>query len=47
MREAEYNIRRTKALWAKAEELTAAGLDGLLATHDAMGSLELLEKHGL
>ena len=44
MREAEYNIRRVKALWAKAERLAAAGIDKLLEAHDAMGSLELMEK---
>jgi len=44
VREAEYNIRRVKALWAKAARLTDAGIDELLAKHDAMGALELLEK---
>lgn len=44
VREAEYNIRRVKALWAKAERLAAAGIDKLLAAHDAMGSLELIER---
>lgn len=46
VREAEYNIRRTKALWKKAEQLSEAGIDELLAKHDAMGSLELQEKLG-
>ena len=45
VREAEYNIRRTKALWKMARQLTEAGeLDALLQRHDAMGSLELLER---
>ena len=44
VREAEYNIRRTKALWAHADKLDKAGLDGLCDKHDAMGALELLEK---
>jgi len=44
VREAEYNIRRVKALWAAASKLTAAGVDKLLAKHDAMGVLELQEK---
>lgn len=48
VREAEYNIRRTKALWQKAAKLTQEGeLDALLQKHDAMGALELLESKGL
>ena len=43
VREAEYNIRRVKALWAEAARLSASGIDELTARHDAMGSLELLE----
>lgn len=46
MREAEYNIRAFKALWAQAERLAAAGLDGLSAQHDVMAVMELLEKDG-
>ena len=44
VREAEYNIRRFKGLWASAHRLGEAGLDGFAAAHDAMGVLELLEK---
>ena len=45
VREAEYNIRRTKALWEQAKQLTENGeLDALLQKHDAMGALELLER---
>ena len=33
-----------KALWAQASRLTAAGVDAHLRAHDAMGSLELLER---
>ena len=43
MREAEYNIRRTKTLWREARELVRAGAERMLASHDAMGVLELLE----
>lgn len=43
MREAEYNIRRFRALWARAARLAAAGIDGFALTHNAMGALELLE----
>lgn len=43
VREAEYNIRRVKALWKQAARLTAAGLDGHLARHDALAALELME----
>lgn len=70
VREAEFNVRRFKALWGRAGRLLrrddggrsdgsgrsgdgrpAAGeeeksLDELLAAHDAMGSLELLEREG-
>lgn len=44
VRECEYNIRRVKALWAKAATLTRAGIDEMLSKHDAMGALELLER---
>ncbi len=44
VREAEYNIRRFKALWARAERLLAAGIEGCMARHDAMAALELLEQ---
>eukprot|EP00882_Tetradesmus_deserticola_P020575 GHRQ01022229.1.p1 GENE.GHRQ01022229.1~~GHRQ01022229.1.p1 ORF type:complete len:243 (-),score=74.94 GHRQ01022229.1:317-1045(-) len=43
VREAEYNVRRFRALWAKAARLAAAGIDGFAAEHDAMGLLEALE----
>lgn len=43
MREAEYNIRRFRALWARASALARAGIDGFAASHDAMGVLEMLE----
>ena len=42
MREAAFNVRRFKALWARAA-LLGPRLDELLATHDAMGVMELLE----
>jgi sugar phosphate isomerase/epimerase len=45
-REAALNIRRFKALWARAGRLAAAGMDALLARHDAMGALEALEADG-
>ena len=44
VREAEYNIRRVKALWAQAAQLTKAGIDAVSAKHDALGALELFEK---
>ncbi len=44
VREAEYNIRRVKALWKRAATLTAAGVDELAKHHDAMGALELMER---
>jgi L-rhamnose isomerase len=43
VREAAYNVRRFRALWARAARLAAAGIDGFAATHDAMGVLEVLE----
>lgn len=43
VREAEYNIRRFKILWARAARLAAQGVDGFGAQGDAMGALELLE----
>ncbi|KAG1671089.1 hypothetical protein FOA52_000761 [Chlamydomonas sp. UWO 241] len=46
VREAAYNIRAFKRLWARAEQLGAAGLGDLLSRHDAMGVLELLEGAG-
>jgi len=44
VREAEYNIRKVKLLWKRAVTLKEAGVDKLLAGHDAMGSLELMEQ---
>merc|ERR550532_3500451 len=46
VRECEFNVRRAKVLWAKAERLRAKGLDGLLRQHDALGVLEMLEEGG-
>ena len=43
VREAAYNIRRVKALWAEAARLTASGIEDNIRAHDAMGSLELME----
>lgn len=43
VREAEYNIRRFKALWKHVDQLTRAGIENLTAQHDSMGILELLE----
>ncbi|EFN59383.1 hypothetical protein CHLNCDRAFT_137863 [Chlorella variabilis] len=42
VREAAYNIRRFRQLWARAARLVAAGLDGFAERHDALGALELL-----
>jgi len=47
VRECEFNIRRAKALWSKAERLRAQGLDAYLQRHDALGALELMEESGL
>jgi sugar phosphate isomerase/epimerase len=44
VREAEYNIRAFKRFWAKAHRLRAEGVDGFLRAHDALGTLELLER---
>lgn len=44
VREAAYNIRRFKALWARAARLAGAGIDRFADAHDAMGALELLER---
>ena len=43
VREAAYNIRRVKTLWAKAARLTREGVAEHLKKHDALGSLEMLE----
>ncbi len=43
VREADFNIRTFKALWARAEALGRAGVEKLLLEHDAMGVLELME----
>jgi len=44
VREAEYNIRKVKALWAEAARLTAEGIDEMASRQDAMGALELIER---
>jgi len=44
VREAEYNIRKVTTLWKKAALLQAAGVEEHLARHDAIGSLELIER---
>ena len=44
VREAEYNIRTFKKLWAKAKALRATGVDECLRRQDALGSLEILER---
>ena len=47
VREAEYNIRRFKAVWAAASQLRLEGIEDVMARQDALGALELLEKLGL
>jgi len=47
VREAELNIRRFKALWHRAGRLQEKGISELMAAHDAMGVLELLESDAL
>jgi ribokinase len=42
--EAEWNIRRAKALWTKARRLSNAGIASFMNRHDALGALELIEK---
>lgn len=42
VREAAYNIRAFRRLWARAARLAAAGLDRFADGHDAMGLLEFL-----
>jgi ribokinase len=44
VREAEYNVRTFKRMWNIAGRLERAGMGSKLAEHDAMGSLELIEK---
>lgn len=44
VKEAEYNVRRFKSLWAKAQLLIDRGIVPLLHQHDAMGVAELLEQ---
>jgi hypothetical protein len=43
VREAEYNVREFRALWARAARLAARGIDRFAERHDAMGALELLQ----
>jgi len=47
VREAEYNIRRFKKLWQRAAQLEEEKVERLLAKHDAVASLELLEQLGI
>jgi hypothetical protein len=42
VREAEYNVRRFRALWARAARM-AGRLDELAARHDGLGAQEALE----
>jgi sugar phosphate isomerase/epimerase len=42
VREAALNVRRFKALWARAAALAAAGVERFSEAHDALGVLELL-----
>mmetsp|Transcript_39287 Transcript_39287/g.97325 ORF Transcript_39287/g.97325 Transcript_39287/m.97325 type:complete len:708 (-) Transcript_39287:172-2295(-) len=44
VREAEFNIRAFKRMWAKAKSLRAQGIEGRLRAHDALGTLEMLER---
>ena len=44
VREAEYNIRTFKRLWARAHALADAGIDELARRQDALGLLELLHE---
>jgi len=46
LRECEFNVRRAKTLWRKAQQLRQAGLDAILARHDALAALELMEQNG-
>lgn len=43
VREARYNVRRFRAMWAAAGRL--AGAERCMAGHDALCALELLEQH--
>jgi sugar/nucleoside kinase (ribokinase family)/sugar phosphate isomerase/epimerase len=42
-REAEYNVRAFRRFWKRAGELERGGMGAFLETHDAMGSMELIE----
>eukprot|EP00439_Symbiodinium_sp_Y106_P047920 s1054_g6.t1 len=44
VREAEYNIRKFRSLWQRAEKLREAGLDDFLRAHDVLASLELMDR---
>lgn len=46
VRECELNIRQVKRLWEAAGELERTGLQSKLDAHDALGTLETLEKTG-
>lgn len=43
VREAGYNVRAFKRMWRQAARLDGEGMGALLASHDAMGSLEMRE----
>lgn len=43
VQEAEYNVRQFKRLWRKAEKLSGLGIDRMLARHDTLGVLRMLE----
>lgn len=43
VREAGYNVRAFKRMWRQAARLDGEGMGALLASHDAMGSLEMQE----
>ena len=43
-REAEFNVRAFRRMWEKAGALQRNGMGTFLNTHDAMGSLELMER---
>ena len=45
VRELEYNIRKFRSIWQRAGQVVSnRSVDALLAAHDAMGMLELLEQ---
>lgn len=44
VREAAYNIRAFKRFWAQAQLLRAEGVESCMRAHDALGTLELMER---